>query len=137
MGEWVNDRTHGQQFKAQFLRTSAPTSTEGIEKYLSSGMIRGIGPVYARKLVRSFAERVFGVIEAEPDRLREVDGSVIDAAGSVEPLSTSIAIYRVRRVVSKSCREWLSSVRKYTRAARARQHRPTLATPGASCTGNY
>jgi ATP-dependent exoDNAse (exonuclease V) alpha subunit len=66
-GEWVNDRNHGQQFKARFLRTSAPTSTEGIEKCLSSGMIRGIGPVYARKLVRAFAERVFDVIEAEPD----------------------------------------------------------------------
>src|SRR5580700_10238979 len=73
-GEWVNDRTHGQQFKARFLRTSPPTSTDGIEKYLSSGMIRGIGPVYARKLVRAFAEKVFDVIEAEPDRLREVDG---------------------------------------------------------------
>ena len=73
-GEWVNDRNHGQQFKARFLRTSAPTSTEGIEKYLSSGMIRGIGPVYARKLVRAFAEKVFDVIEGEPDRLREVDG---------------------------------------------------------------
>jgi exodeoxyribonuclease V alpha subunit len=73
-GEWFNDRTHGQQFKARFLRTSAPTSSEGIEKYLSSGMIRGIGPVYARKLVRAFAEKVFDVIEAEPDRLREVDG---------------------------------------------------------------
>jgi ATP-dependent exoDNAse (exonuclease V) alpha subunit len=71
-GEWVNDRNHGQQFKARFLRTSAPTSTEGIEKYLSSGMIRGIGPVYARKLVRAFAEKVFDVIEGEPDRLREV-----------------------------------------------------------------
>ena len=73
-GEWVNDRTHGQQFKARFLRTSAPTSTEGIEKYLSSGMIRGIGPVYAKKLVRAFSEKVFDVIEAEPDRLRQVDG---------------------------------------------------------------
>jgi exodeoxyribonuclease V alpha subunit len=52
------------------LRTSESTSTEGIEKYLSSGMIRGIGPVYARKLVRAFAEKVFDVIEAEPDRLR-------------------------------------------------------------------
>jgi exodeoxyribonuclease V alpha subunit len=40
-GQWVNDRTHGQQFKARFLRTSAPTSADGIEKYLSSGMIRG------------------------------------------------------------------------------------------------
>ena len=50
-GEWANDRTHGQQFKARFLRSSAPTATDGIEKYLASGMIRGIGPVYARKLV--------------------------------------------------------------------------------------
>jgi hypothetical protein len=41
------------------LRTSPPTSAEGIEKYLSSGMIRGIGPVYAKKLVRSFGEKVF------------------------------------------------------------------------------
>src|ERR671913_193488 len=53
-GEWVNDRTHGQQFKARFLRTSPPSSAEGIEKYLSSGMIRGIGPVYGRKLVRAY-----------------------------------------------------------------------------------
>jgi exodeoxyribonuclease V alpha subunit len=74
-GDWhVNDRTHGQQFKARFLKISAPTSAEGIEKYLASGMIRGIGPVYAKKLLRAFGEKVFDVIEAEPDRLREVDG---------------------------------------------------------------
>ena len=73
-GEWVNDRSHGQQFKARFLRTSPPTSADGIEKYLSSGMIRGVGPVYAKKLVRAFGERVFDVIEATPERLREVDG---------------------------------------------------------------
>src|SRR6266700_2130586 len=73
-GEWVNDRTHGQQFKARFLRTSPPTSADGIEKYLSSGMIRGVGAVYAKKLVRAFGEKVFDVIEATPDRLREVDG---------------------------------------------------------------
>src|ERR1700676_3744338 len=73
-GEWVNDHTHGQQFKARFMRTSAPTSIEGIEKYLGSGMIRGIGPVYAKKLVRAFGEKVFDTIEAEPERLREVTG---------------------------------------------------------------
>ena len=73
-GDWVNDRTHGQQFKARFMRTSAPSSVEGIEKYLASGMIRGIGPVYARKMVKAFGEKVFDIIEAEPDRLREVDG---------------------------------------------------------------
>ena len=69
-GEWINDRTHGQQFKARFMRTSAPTSIEGIEKYLGSGMIRGIGPVYASKMVRIFGEKVFDIIEAEPGRLR-------------------------------------------------------------------
>jgi exodeoxyribonuclease V alpha subunit len=73
-GEWINDRTHGQQFKAKFLKTSAPTSLEGIEKYLGSGMIRGIGPVYAKKLVRAFGDKVFDTIEAEPRRLREVPG---------------------------------------------------------------
>src|SRR5271154_4879778 len=73
-GEWVNDRTHGQQFKAGFMLSSAPTSIDGIEKYLSSGMIRGIGPVYAKKMVKTFGEKVFDIIEVEPARLREVDG---------------------------------------------------------------
>jgi exodeoxyribonuclease V alpha subunit len=73
-GEWINDRTHGQQFKTRFMRTSAPTSIDGIEKYLGSGMIRGIGPVYAKKMVKAFGEKVFDIIEAEPDRLREVTG---------------------------------------------------------------
>ena len=73
-GEWVNDHTHGQQFKARFMRTSAPTSIDGIEKYLGSGMIRGIGPVYAKKMIQAFGEKVFDIIEAEPERLREVTG---------------------------------------------------------------
>ena len=73
-GDWTNDRTHGQQFRARFLKTSAPSSIDGIEKYLGSGMIRGIGPVYAKKMVKAFGDKVFDVIEAEPDRLREVTG---------------------------------------------------------------
>ena len=73
-GRWVNDRTHGLQFRADFLRTAPPTTVEGIEKYLGSGMIRGIGPVYAKKLVKAFGEHVFDVIEQKPERLREVDG---------------------------------------------------------------
>src|ERR1700686_735640 len=73
-GAWQNDRTHGGQFRASFLKAMPPTTTEGIEKYLGSGMIRGIGPVYAKKLVRAFAEAVFEIIEQEPHRLREVTG---------------------------------------------------------------
>lgn len=73
-GTWVNSREHGQQFKASFLRSSAPTTAEGIEKYLGSGMIRGIGPIYASKLVAMFGADVFEVIEQAPERLREVPG---------------------------------------------------------------
>jgi len=73
-GRWINDHTHGLQFRAEFLKASPPTTIEGIERYLGSGMIRGIGPVYARKLVRAFGEAVFDLIEQEPDRLREVTG---------------------------------------------------------------
>ncbi|RZI56705.1 MAG: ATP-dependent RecD-like DNA helicase, partial [Pseudomonas sp.] len=71
-GSWINDRTHGLQFKAGFLKATQPTTLEGIEKYLGSGMIRGIGPNYARKLVQAFGAAVFELIEAEPHRLREV-----------------------------------------------------------------
>jgi len=73
-GTWINDRTHGLQFKAAFLKASPPTTLEGIEKYLGSGMIRGIGPVYATKLVKAFGAAVFELIEQEPARLREVTG---------------------------------------------------------------
>src|SRR3981189_2111173 len=73
-GTWGNDPPHGAQFKASFLKAAPPTTTEGIEKYLGSGMIRGIGPIYAKKLVRAFGDAVFDVIQQEPDRLREVTG---------------------------------------------------------------
>jgi hypothetical protein len=73
-GDWTQDSAHGQQFRAGFLKTSEPTSAEGIERYLGSGMIRGIGPVYAKRLVQLFGTEVFDVIEASPQRLREVGG---------------------------------------------------------------
>ena len=50
-GYWVNDRKHGLQLKASYIKTVPPTTLEGIEKYLGSGMIRGIGPHFAKKLV--------------------------------------------------------------------------------------
>src|SRR5512133_2326336 len=74
IGGWVNDRTHGVQFRADFLRAAPPTTAEGIEKYLASGMIKGIGPIYARKLVKAFREQVFDAIEQTPKRLQEIDG---------------------------------------------------------------
>src|ERR1700744_2263141 len=73
-GNWNNDCAYGLQIRARFLKAMPPTTIEGIEKCLGSGMIRGIGPIYAKKLVRAFGEKVFDIIEAEPDRLREVTG---------------------------------------------------------------
>ena len=73
-GVWVRDRTHGMQFQAAWVRTAAPTSAEGLEKYLASGLLKGIGPHFARRLVAAFGAEVFDVIETAPDRLRDVEG---------------------------------------------------------------
>jgi len=73
-GTWIQDRDHGTQLKAELLQTSAPTSREGIEKYLASGLIKGIGPVYAKKLVEKFGEGVFDIIDRESVRLEQVRG---------------------------------------------------------------
>ena len=73
-GSWVNDRSYGLQFRAEHLRVVPPSTLEGIEKYLGSGMIRGIGPHFAAQLVRTFGAEVFEVIENDPERLRELPG---------------------------------------------------------------
>ncbi len=73
-GNWVQDKEHGLQFKATFLKSSPPTSREGIEKYLASGLIKGIGPVYAKKLVEKFGEEIFTVIDHYSVQLEEVNG---------------------------------------------------------------
>ena len=73
-GEWGNDLVHGLQFKANALKVVAPKTLEGIEKYLGSGMVKGIGPHFAKKLVRAFGEAVFDVIETEPQRLLSLEG---------------------------------------------------------------
>lgn len=73
-GSWITDRQHGRQFKADQLKGSPPDSLEGIEKFLGSGMIRGIGPVYAAKLVKQFGRDIFEIIEKESARLEEVEG---------------------------------------------------------------
>ncbi|MCZ7640481.1 MAG: ATP-dependent RecD-like DNA helicase [Verrucomicrobia bacterium] len=73
-GVWVQDREFGRQFRADLLTSTAPTTREGIEKYLGSGMVRGIGPTYARKLVEHFGEQIFEVIETASARLEQVEG---------------------------------------------------------------
>ena len=83
VGAWIMDRTHGLQFKADFLRTTIPTTAEGIEKYLGSGMVRGIGPVLAKRIVGAVGEATFEIIEAAPEKLREVPGIGEFPAGKI------------------------------------------------------
>lgn len=73
-GNWITDREHGRQFRAVFVKVSPPTTLTGIERYLGSGMVKGIGPIYAGKLVGAFGVSVFDVIEQSPQRLREIQG---------------------------------------------------------------
>ena len=73
-GRWIQDKEHGLQLKAEVLKCSEPTSREGIEKYLGSGLIKGIGSVYAKKMVEKFGEEVFSIIEQYSKRLEEIGG---------------------------------------------------------------
>jgi len=73
-GWWVRDEQHGLQFKARVLRTVPPDTSEGVERYLASGFVKGIGPVLAKKLVGHFGAEVLDVIGSNPAELESVDG---------------------------------------------------------------
>lgn len=74
LGTWINDRDYGLQFKTTTLRTVPPDTVEGIEKYLGSGMVKGIGPHFAKTLVKKFQIDVFDIIENSPELLKELPG---------------------------------------------------------------
>ncbi len=73
-GAWKQDREHGLQFQAEQLRSTPPHTAQGIEKYLASGFVKGIGPHYARKIVDVFGERTLQVIDESPTFLSEIKG---------------------------------------------------------------
>jgi exodeoxyribonuclease V alpha subunit len=73
-GQWVQTRDHGQQFKAESLRTSPPGSVEGIMRYLGSGLVKGIGPSFAKRIVEMFGDETLNVIDESPQFLAEVKG---------------------------------------------------------------
>ncbi|MCE5336311.1 MAG: ATP-dependent RecD-like DNA helicase [Desulfobacteraceae bacterium] len=73
-GQWGMHAHFGRQFQVQRYESSAPSTVVGITKYLGSGLIRGIGPKMAERIVARFGEATLDVIEREPGRLREVDG---------------------------------------------------------------
>ena len=71
-GAWITDKVHGRQFKAETLTCVAPRSLKGVEKYLASGLIKGIGPVLAKRIVDTFGEDTMMVLSHQSARLREV-----------------------------------------------------------------
>ena len=73
-GEWSNHPKYGEQFKIVQYKTTVPASVYGIEKYLGSGLIKGIGPVMAKRIVKRFSKKTLDVIEEDIERLAEVDG---------------------------------------------------------------
>lgn len=73
-GDWHHDRTYGIQFKALSLKVVIPTTLNGIEKYLGSGLIKGIGPYFAKQLTAKFGAEVLTIIENQPQRLQELEG---------------------------------------------------------------
>ncbi|MFL5340894.1 MAG: AAA family ATPase [Gemmataceae bacterium] len=73
-GAWVQSRDHGMQFKADALRTTPPGTAEGMVRYLGSGLVKGIGPHFAKKIVEVFGERTLAVIDESPAFLSEVKG---------------------------------------------------------------
>lgn len=73
-GRWVEDKRFGRQLRAESFETILPTTVVGIEKYLGSGLIEGIGPKYAKRLVEAFGVETLRVIDEQPERLRSVEG---------------------------------------------------------------
>lgn len=73
-GNWVEDRKYGRQFEIVSFDEVFPTTVEGIEGFLSSGLIKGIGPAYAKRIVETFGTDTLDIIEDTPERLLEVPG---------------------------------------------------------------
>jgi exodeoxyribonuclease V alpha subunit len=73
-GEWTNHPKFGEQFKVVFCSCAVPASVAGIEKYLGSGLIKGIGPVMAKRIVKMFGEKTLDIIEESVERLLEIEG---------------------------------------------------------------
>jgi len=73
-GEWVNDRQFGPQFQAVSLKTTPPHTIAGIVKYLGSGLVKGIGPKYAQRIVDVFGEKTLEIIDRSPTFLNQIKG---------------------------------------------------------------
>lgn len=85
-GNWSNHPAYGKQLQVQFYEKSMPTSQSGMEKYLASGLIKGLGPKTSRKIVQRFGDASFYVIEEKPDLLTEIKGITHDKAQRISEI---------------------------------------------------
>ena len=82
-GIWDNHPKHGKQFKVEICEQALPSTVAGMASYLGSGMVKGIGPKLAERIVECFQEATFEIIEKKPERLQEVSGIGLDRAGKI------------------------------------------------------
>lgn len=106
-GAWVSHPKFGRQFEAKTCVVVAPTTKFGLKKYLASGLIKGIGPAYADRLVDHFGEKVLDIITNNPDRLREVSGigegriqKIVEAWRDQKELSTVMVFLQDKGISS-------------------------------------
>jgi len=130
-GRWVQDREFGQQFRAEMLTSTAPPTREGIEKYLGNGMVKGIGLIYAKKLVETFGEQIFDIVETQSARLEDVGGigpkrrSRIKGAGAEQKVIRDIMVFLHSHGVSTSRAARIHIALDYSPL----RHRATLLPP--------
>lgn len=118
-GKWLSHSQYGKQFEVSSFEVKAPTDLKGIQKYLESGLIKGIGPVYAQKIVEKFGLETLDIIEQDPFRLMDVDG---------------IGEKRVKKI--KSCWDEQKSIRNVMIFLRSYDISSTFAEKIFKCYGN-
>ena len=73
-GKWVLNKNYGRQFEIESIQTAEPATLNGIENYLGSGLIKGIGPVMAKRIVTHFKLETLKILDEEPKKLNEIEG---------------------------------------------------------------
>lgn len=107
-GEWQKHNKFGYQFQVKKLTVLLPVTKKGIENYLGSGLIKGIGPAYAQKIVHKFGFETFNVLDHDPDRLSEVEGigekrlNMIKQAWKSQSAVREIMVFLAERGISST-----------------------------------
>lgn len=120
-GEWTEHQAHGLQFKIQTFESKLPSTVHGIRKYLGSGLVPGIGPTYANKIVDYFKEDTLRIISEDSGRLKEIEGIGQQRAKSIKEAWDEQQAYRdvfmFLKTYGISTNRCLKLVKKYGNSA--------------------